>query len=126
MRPAETFDPGFVDAPDDPNLSQPIDQPLPISPAARQATRETYNPFADGTDEEEDETPRKKRYFQPKDNYNPFAEEHASQLTGGSANPEEVFDFGAPETSEATPSPDDFNFGSGDSEGDGGSRKRRR
>jgi hypothetical protein len=126
VRPADALDPGFVDAPDDPTVNQPIDQPLPISPAAREATRESYNPFADGTDEEEDETPRKKRYFQPKDDYNPFAEEPASQSAGGNANPEEVFDFGVTETSESTPSPGDFDFGSGNTEGDSGPRKRRR
>src|SRR5262245_53022061 len=56
VRPAAQFDPGFVDSAEQPPANLPIDPP-PISSAAREATRETYNPFADDrTEDEEEET----------------------------------------------------------------------
>jgi hypothetical protein len=122
VRSAGELESGLVDVSEDSQLNPPDEQPLPISPAARQATREDYNPFADGTEAEEEETPRKKRYWQPKDNYNPFDEVHSSQSGGATENPEEIFDFGAPEPGDAPPPTGDFDFGTGD----GGSQEGRR
>lgn len=104
---------GLVDEPEVSKTNQTEEQPLPISSAARQATRESFNPFADGTGDDEEDKPKKKRYWQPKENYNPFDETHSSPAAGQSANPEQIFDFGEPEPGEGSPPAGDFDFGSG-------------
>jgi hypothetical protein len=94
------------------------DAPAPITEAARQALRDHFNPFDDGTKDEE--TPRHKRHFKPKDDYNPFAEPSTAETV---ADTGEVFDFGA--TEPAPPSTGEFDFDSS-SPPEHGPRRRRR
>jgi hypothetical protein len=123
VRPAEQVDPGFVDAPDDPAQSQQIEEPAPISPAARKAVRGDFNPFDDGRDDDDDE-PRGKRRRKPKEDYNPFAEP-AAQSAAGAANPDELFDFGAVDPNQPSPT-GEFDFGASDETEERDPRRRRR
>lgn len=122
IRPKDALDPGFVDAPYDPEGSAPIDEPMPISQAAKRALHD-YNPFASTSDsDEEDEKPKKSRYYQPKDDYNPFDDPAREAPAESGADPGRLFDFGQEDPS-ATQSPgDDLNFGSPEA---GPPRKRR-
>jgi len=122
VRSTDRVDSGLVDESEVAQTTPPDEQPLPISSAARQASRESFNPFAGGNDEDEEDKPRKKRYWQPKENYNPFDDVHSSSADGATANPEQVFDFGEPEAGEAPPPSGDFDFGSGGVDSQGGRR----
>jgi len=111
IRPKEAIDPGFMDAPHDPAGSMPIDEPLPISEAAKRAL-DDFNPFDSGTshDDEDEEKPKKQRYYQPKDDYNPFTDPAASAPPVPGANPEVLFDFGMEETPSPTVPGNDLEF----------------
>lgn len=110
IRSKATVDPGFVDAPHDLAGSMLIDEPLPISQAAKRAV-DDFNPFDSSPDhDEEEEKPKKQRYYQPKDDYNPFADPAASAPPVAGANPEVLFDFGIEETPSPTVPGNDLEF----------------
>ena len=112
IKPGE-IDSGLTDAPFDPEGSAPMEEPMPITDLAKKALHEEFNPFDDGSHhEEEDEKPKGKRYWQPKENYNPFAEPQVAD-TGGGAKPEDLFDFGREEGQPPAPS-SEFDFGNED------------
>jgi hypothetical protein len=125
VRPADQTDAGFADSPPDPAENQVFEAPTPISSAARKAAQPDFNPFDDGTAPEDEEKPRGKRYFKPKDDYNPFSEPPASAPAADAGNPGQLFDFGVVEPSEPAGG-GEFDFGSGDESQDGGPRRRRR
>lgn len=121
---------GFVDEPGDPSPeSPPAEGPIPISAAARKAIDEPFNPFADPSapaETEDEERPNKKRYWKPKDDYNPFAEPPPAGPAGGAADSAELFDFGGPEAADAPPPPaGDLDFGPPDPPPDGPRRRRK-
>lgn len=124
IRPADQTDAGFADVPADP-AENPIFEPqAPISSAARKAAQPEFNPFDDGAATADEEKPRGKRYYKPKDDYNPFAEPTASN-PGAAVDPGQVFDFGVVEPTEPAGG-GEFDFGSGDEPQDDGPRRRRR
>lgn len=93
--------PDFIDAQEQPGDQELDEQPGAISAAARASLREAYNPFDDGSEEEE----TRKSRFAPKEVWNPFAEPPPA-VSGGEA---ESFDFGVVEP-EAPPA-GDLDFG---------------
>jgi len=122
IRPKETLDPGFIDAPHDPAGSAPLDVPMPISEAAKRAL-DDFNPFDDGKgNDDEEEKPKKQRYYQPKDDYNPFTDPAASAPPVPGANPEVLFDFGMEESPSPTVPGNDLDF----PQPDDTTRRRRR
>jgi hypothetical protein len=126
IRPHDQTDTGFVDTPADPAANPLFEEPAPISPLARKAVQPEFNPFDDGTaGEQDDEKPRGKRYYKPKDDFNPFADPVASGSAAGAGDTGQIFDFGAVDPGE--PAGDgEFNFGSEDQSDDKGRRRRRR
>jgi hypothetical protein len=126
IRPHDQTDTGFVDSPADPAESKPFEGPAPISSLARKAVQPDFNPFDDGTaGEQDDEKPRGKRYYKPKDDYNPFSESAATGPAMGAGEPGQLFDFGAAEPGQPV-GDGEFNFGSEDQSENNGRRRRRR
>ena len=107
----------------DPNANQLIDDPAPISAHARKAMRDAYNPFDDGTDDDED-SPRGKHSRKRKDDYNPFAKPATQDSAPGAPAAQESFDFGAVEPGEQT-SDDEFDFGTEGTSRNRGRQRRR-
>jgi hypothetical protein len=96
IRGEDEVDCGFIDEPNS-AASMLDDAPSPITSAVRKAAGDDSNPFAESSD---DEIPRNKRRFKPKDDFNPF-DEPSPPVTN--ANPEDVFDFGAVDSSPPAP-----------------------
>lgn len=125
IRPPDQTDAGFADTPADPSENQIFGEPAPISSLARKATQPDFNPFVDGTSTDDEEKPRNKRYYKPKDDYNPFAEPPASSTGNARGDPGQPFDFGAAEPTEPAGG-GEFSFGPDDDSEDREPRRRRR
>jgi hypothetical protein len=126
VRPPEQSDVGIVDTPTNPAENPLFEEPAPISSQARKAAQPDFNPFdAGAAGDQDDEKPRGKRYFKPKDDYNPFAEPDGSRPAAGTGDPGQLFDFGAVEPGEPAGG-GDFDFGPQDQSEDDGRRRRRR